>query len=412
MVAVRIERKFSYCGCLWGLVLYPRSNIWRRSVCHDYTDFFWGAAIVALNLYFKNAFAIIQEVGSYRYFPVAPQFFLVSAISILAFRRRKERQVVLVTALAWLTALVWTRPEGAWTLMSQWPTWVGVGLQLAFLGACWIIRERFRTTIRDHIQSFAGTHDYDPQRIQASKLQTMGELLASLVHEISNPLTNIKGYNHQISEELNEEEPELAILKMSAERIHFNVDRIMSIARALRNFSRNSARDALQPIPLDHIFQDTLVLMAHPLKLAGVDLKVSMPPQDLRVVANSVELSQVLVNLLGNARDATAGGARRVVNFGHTSTAGAVSIWVEDSGSGIPDEIASEIFKPFYTTKDHGKGTGLGLYISNLIAARHDTELKFETLRDDAGKVQGTRFYIVLKRAADGTNREDGSAAA
>jgi signal transduction histidine kinase len=367
------------------------------------------SGLIALNFYFKNIHeAVLQATQGTLlsiYFPVAPQFFLVSALSIISFKRRQEFQVMLVTVIAWAIALFWTKPlQGPWTLASQWPTWFALGVQLSFLYVCWKIRESFRMLIRDHIKALSGRDEYRPKRIHQSKLQTLGELSASLAHEISNPLTSIKGYNHQIIEELKEPSPSHEILDVASQRIDFNVKRIMTIARVLRNFSRESSRDSMQSISLRQIFEDTLTLMSHPIKSSGVEFEVVYPENEIEVWVNPIEISQVLVNLLSNAKDACDNADKKLVRLGYTieelSEKNHVIVWVEDSGPGLSQNEAEKIFQPFYTTKGVDKGTGLGLYIAQVIAERHESKIQYTVYDRSQGQAQrhsGTRFWLELK---------------
>ncbi len=106
-------------------------------------------------------------------------------------------------------------------------------------------------------------------------------------------------------------------------------------------------------------------------------------------------LTQVLVNLLANARDASpAGGAIRVATRADAET---VELTVEDEGSGIPREIADRLFEPFFTTKDPGKGTGLGLALVYSIVEEHYGQITFDSPADPQ-RGHGTRFRLRLPR--------------
>jgi signal transduction histidine kinase len=114
----------------------------------------------------------------------------------------------------------------------------------------------------------------------------------------------------------------------------------------------------------------------------------------LRVVGRAVQISQILLNLLGNAYDAVEAAERRHVRITVDADAAQVHIAVTDSGPGIPAELRERIMEPFFTTKDVGRGTGLGLSLSRGLAELHGGDLAL-----DATSVE-TRFILTLPRAA------------
>jgi two-component system NtrC family sensor kinase len=140
-------------------------------------------------------------------------------------------------------------------------------------------------------------------------------------------------------------------------------------------------------------------LTKHHIKSQGIELKVDIPSADLSVRGNFVELGQVLVNLLTNAKDACRRSERKKISVGFGERDNQIVLWVEDTGSGIREEIAKEVFKPFFTTKEVNKGTGMGLYISRIIARRHRADLNFQNVKDSSGRTLGTRFELVFPTA-------------
>jgi len=361
-----------------------------------------GAGLLALQLYFH----LLLKVYQAPFMPLAPVFFVVSALTLAGYARGQWAKALGVWAVAWGSSYLWlgvVSPNGP---QVQKAVAFAVILNGVFLGSFLAVGHYFSDRLARQIALLGPRQQFDQQRLQASKLQVLGELTTSLAHEINNPLTAIAGYNFQVREEIreNEEAPSVEILRTASERIKFNIDRITEITRTIRTFSRDSTADELAPVSLRAVLVDTMVLMRHHVRAAGVDLALDCPSDDFFVQGNFVQIGQVLVNLLGNARDAVHASDRRKITIGYGmgqgNHANEVHVWVEDTGPGIPENVGQRLFQPFFTTKGHGRGTGLGLYISRMIAERHNGRLDYETLTDaKTGRVLGTRFTLALQKA-------------
>ncbi len=359
----------------------------------------------ALQLYFQ----LILKTYQAPFLPLAPVFFVVSALSLAGYANGRLPKTLLIWGVAWLSSLAWLLVGDDVNPQSRKAFAFAFTLNTGFLGAFWLVTRTVGRRLARDLVALGPSRSFDDQRLQAAKLQVLGELTASLAHEISNPLTAIAGYNYQVSEELkdNPTSPSLDILRQATERVQFNVQRITEITKTVRSFARDASAEDFRPVSVKELFADTLLLMRHPLKAAGVEVTTTMPAGDCFVRGNFVQLSQVLVNFLSNARDACRDAEIRRVNLGCSVERGQVFLWAEDTGSGVSEGHASRLFQPFFTTKERGRGTGLGLYISRLIAERHGAELGFENLKDSRGKVSGSRFYLKLeltnaKPAVDG----------
>jgi signal transduction histidine kinase len=350
------------------------------------------SSVGALMLYFWMCFANYKAP----FIPAAPVFFLVSAVTLVAYDPRRIGRSFIMWALSWALSLAWCMgyAHGAGTRFAY---CISIALNAGLLWAFFAASRYFGARMSDDIQKLGPRKSFDQQRIHASKLQTLGELTASLAHEIANPLLAIKGFNHQVREELKEPEVSLELVRTASERIEDNLKRITAIAKLLRSFARDTSRDQLGPVSVREVFDDTVMLMQHQVKSAGVSFRVAAPSEDALVAGNSIELSQLLVNLLANARDAVQDASVKSVSMGYALRESQVRIWVEDSGPGISGEVAENLFRPFYTTKSPGQGTGLGLYIAKLIADRHRAQLQFSSIKNEQGKVSGARFEIELE---------------
>nr|WP_307233445.1 sensor histidine kinase [Pararhizobium capsulatum] len=197
--------------------------------------------------------------------------------------------------------------------------------------------------------------------IQAGKLAGLGQMSAALSHEFNQPLAAAKTYADSAAMLIDRDR--VAEARDNVRRISALIDRMASISKHLRNFARKP-NEKLGPVALDAVIEDTLEIVSARLKLAGATVEVAPSPSGWTVRAGSVRLQQVLVNILTNAADAIEGLDDRRILLAIAEDTGKVVITVRDHGAGVPTAIAERIFDPFYTTKDVGKGLGLGLSIS------------------------------------------------
>lgn len=209
----------------------------------------------------------------------------------------------------------------------------------------------------------------------SARLATLGEMAGGIAHEVNNPLAVIIGVCAQISALLESSTPNLAKISEKIDKISKTSFRISKIIVGLQSFARQSDKDPYMPTPLQHLMDDTFELCREKFYHNAVQLKVSDIP-DVEIPIRSVQVSQVLINLLNNAFDAVKRLPKPVIDIRIEETDSDVLIEVSDSGPGIPPEISDRIFDPFFTTKDVGQGTGLGLSISRSIMLDHQGELR------------------------------------
>lgn len=172
--------------------------------------------------------------------------------------------------------------------------------------------------------------------------------------------------------------------------------RISGIIQGLRNISRDSSLESVEPAALSDIFNDVLSICIQKFKNHGVDFIFDAETIRGKVIpCRRVQVAQVLMNLLNNSFDAVRelDGEKwiKLEIFQHSEV---LQIVVSDCGAGIPADLQAKIFQPFFTTKDVGKGTGLGLSLSKSIVEKHGGNL--EITQD----VPNTQFVISLPRKA------------
>lgn len=204
--------------------------------------------------------------------------------------------------------------------------------------------------------------------VRSEKMASIGRLSAGLAHEIGNPLGVVLGYVGLLKRrDLQQHE-----IRDSVERIETEVMRINRIIRDLLSFSRPSSAGKMET-SVHPVILDTLEMLAPQPMMQGVEVRTDLMAIDDRVWAGPDPLKQVLINVMVNALDAM--GPEAVPGAGDPSSQrelviqtenreGRLVIRIQDTGKGIPPENLARIFDPFYTTKEPGKGTGLGLAVS------------------------------------------------
>lgn len=218
----------------------------------------------------------------------------------------------------------------------------------------------------------------------STRLATIGQMGASIAHEVKNPLTAMMGYAKVIKSKISD--PHLI---EAAEIIQSEGERCNQILQQMLRFARNDPTEN-KPYALKEVIQSAALLLKAEAKTQHIDLKVEADT-DAVVVGSAQQIQQVLLNLLLNAIHASAAGNQ--VNLRVKNLKDEVAVEIEDYGSGIPKEIQSRIFEPFFTTKSKKEGTGLGLSVAQEIIHNQSGSLNFES---EEGK--GTTFEIRLKR--------------
>lgn len=225
---------------------------------------------------------------------------------------------------------------------------------------------------------------------QASKLTALGEMAGGIAHEINNPLSILKGFIDLMRRQILRGEVDLPTFQTYMERSYTTVDRISQIVKGMKRIARDSSHDVLRPYGMNAILDDALDFVQEKFRDSGVGLIVNRLEADQMIMCRSVEISQVLLNLLTNAFQALENQDTAVVKVNCTVSNGNGRISVEDNGPGIKADILDKIFQPFFTTKDIGKGTGLGLSISRRIIDGHGGKLYLDK------ESKNTSFVIEL----------------
>ncbi len=226
------------------------------------------------------------------------------------------------------------------------------------------------------------------QLAQAEKLSAVGEIAASVVHEVKNPVSAIVGFA-----QLGREAERLEVAREIFQQIEGHAWRSSDVLQTLLAYARldKPVRIRLDPSALA---RETLKLVRHQLLLKRIQVETSLPEGLPPILGNANQLEQVLVNLVLNASQAMEGREKKVLALSARAEGDQVVIAVGDTGTGISPEDRDQLFRPFFTTKPRGQGTGLGLSVSLRIVRQHRGDIRVESQPG-----QGTTFSVVLPRA-------------
>jgi|RhiMethySRZTD1v2_1073278.scaffolds.fasta_scaffold15963_7 two-component system cell cycle sensor histidine kinase/response regulator CckA len=242
----------------------------------------------------------------------------------------------------------------------------------------------------------------EEQLRHAQKMEAIGQLAGGIAHDFNNMLTAILGYAELLTEQIGPDKP----IGVDLQEIVIAAQRATSLTRQLLAFSR---KQTIKPVALSlNAVVETLEPMLRRLISANVSIRTSLDRQTHVVLADKTQLEQVLMNLVVNARDAMPDGGTLTIATGNATLGasdlarfpGAMEgeyavITVSDTGVGMPPEVQRRIFEPFYTTKERGRGTGLGLAAVYGIVKQLGGNIWVESEPE-----RGSSFTIYLPRTA------------
>lgn len=357
-----------------------------------------------LTIVIIEKFSPANVVGAYGY--VLP----ILLVAIL-----RNRKLMLVTVLACVVAtyaglLQPTKPGRFQSAVINRTVVVGVLLIVAYFGMSWEERKAREEAARaalarqteNLLRANAQLVDVKDQLNRSERLAAVGQLVASVAHEVGTPLHSIAWH----VQALGEEPTVTPDMKKRIDVIDGQLTRVVRIIQDLLSSTRQRKPDPTW-LPVDRVVSPVAALMEPAFQAKGVTLRVELGDAVPLVWADAEKLHQVLVNLLANAIAATSEGGTVTISagsrpaspeeievslrVGNAACTTMVTIAVSDTGSGMPEEDLQKAFTPFFTTKAIGKGTGLGLFISRETVQAHGGTL---TLDSEVGK--GTTVVISL----------------
>lgn len=362
------------------------------------------AAACFLIILVIEEFAPANVVGAYGY-----------VLPILLVTTLRNRTIMLVTVLACVMAtysglLQPTKPGRFQAAVINRSVVVGVLLSVAYLGVSWEERKAREEAARAALaRETENLLKANTQLVQAKdqlnrseRLAAVGQLVASVAHEVGTPLHSIAWHVQALAEEPG------ATPEMSR-RVAIIDDQLTRVVRIIQDLLSSTRPRQPEPrwLPVEEVVGPSAVLMEPAFHEKGITLTVDIPKDLPLVWADKEKIHQVLVNVLANALAATPAQGKVTVMAGSREASSAeldrgrlvadgmsllvIMIAVQDTGCGMPEEDAQKAFEPFFTTKAVGRGTGLGLFLSRESVVAHGGSL---VLASEIGR--GTTVTMTL----------------
>ena len=243
----------------------------------------------------------------------------------------------------------------------------------------------------------------EAEAVQHEKLAAVGLLAAGVAHEINNPLTGVLTFSHLLRQKMPDGSQDAEDLDL----VIRETKRCASIVRRLLDFARQKTPETRRS-NLNALVEDVARFIERPVRLHNATISIDLDPQLPEVWVDENQIKQVLMNLLVNAQHATEHGGSIAIRTGRAPEPVAmepgadpvdmVEVSVVDTGCGIPQADLQRIFDPFFTSKEVGRGTGLGLSVSHGIVTAHGGTIKVES---EVGKGSTFRVYLPVAKADD-----------
>jgi C4-dicarboxylate-specific signal transduction histidine kinase len=234
------------------------------------------------------------------------------------------------------------------------------------------VRQEFTLIFRDITsikQSATKIKQQEESILRSSQLASLGEISSGIAHEINNPLGVILANTGIMRDHLEAASPLVVKCLDTIDRMGL---RIAGIIKAMKNLSRRSELATIEDVDLQLVLEDVTNLSMMNLRNAEITVHLNPATFQHKIVSgSSVQISQVLLNLIGNATQAVAALDEKWIRITCETDHSVHRIVVQNSGPQIPKHIQEKIFQPFFTTKSPGQGTGLGLSVSRNIAEVH-----------------------------------------
>lgn len=243
-----------------------------------------------------------------------------------------------------------------------------------------------------YINDVTARRNIEAQLIQSGKLAAIGEMAAGIAHELNNPLTAVMGNAQLLLRSLNINESEYKLL----EDVYECGKRSKNIIRNLLTFSRQEEH-FFEQCSVNEAIGQALSLVRNQIRKLAIELETQLDPSLPAIEGSCQQIGQIVLNLLLNAKDALEDSNKKskkifIETSIQTINGGkCIVLSVEDNGIGMQQSVMSDIFHPFYTTKNAVNGTGLGLSVSLGIAKAHGGDLKAQST---PGK--GSIFQLIL----------------
>ena len=235
------------------------------------------------------------------------------------------------------------------------------------------------------------------QVLRQEKLASLGQMAAGIVHEINNPLSGILVYARLMLKQLKAGDFVLEDGEKNLSKIEQEVQRCSRIIRNLLDFSRQTPPQ-LRRVDMAQVIEEALLVLGHQASLQNIEVSKEYTPDAPRIEADFDQMRQVLNNLFTNSVQAMEEGGQITLRLSKGTprdlpgATGVLKVEISDTGRGILPENMEKLFTPFFTTKEKGKGVGLGLAVVYGIIQRHNGRIEVSSKLD-----KGTTFTIYLR---------------
>jgi two-component system sensor kinase FixL len=262
------------------------------------------------------------------------------------------------------------------------------------VGEAWLGERRiFTGFIRDLTERQQTLHrlqDLQSELAHVGRVSEMGTLASSLAHELNQPLTAVASYCEG-ARELLDQDPDAEALAMAREALDEAAQQAVragQIVRRLRDFMSNGEMER-RVESLQRLVNEANALALVGSREHGIEVQLKLDPAGDRVFVDRIQIQQVLVNLIRNAIDAMMDSPRRCLSMRTARRGAMVEVTIDDTGSGISDAVAAQLFQPFVTSKQNGMG--IGLSICRTIVEAHGGRIWSEPRAEG-----GTAFHFTI----------------
>lgn len=259
------------------------------------------------------------------------------------------------------------------------------------------INSKLKGEVHDRREAQAALIVAQQDLIQAEKLAAIGQISATLAHEYNQPLSAVRSYSENALRYLERSQPK---------NVHENLNRISSLVERMAKLSKSLLAFSRKPdinvgaVDFKDALKDAMLLVKHEVKEHRVNINIVKINKKMRVKADQLRLSQVIVNLLSNAIDAIKDETIREIDITWFDLGDSYKIEFLDSGKGIKKENLSKVFEPFFTSKKSGSGLGLGLSIAYNGVRDFGGSLEVANKVGANKAIMGALFTLTLRKAS------------